>query len=103
MKALLLGVLVVLLRISQEVAPTWVTSPFVKADWKKIISTKTGNTSTPTGSLTFSAPAFTAIPNLGYGISNYDGTIYSLAQVTTPCIPKCSKSIGRDSRQAHSV
>lgn len=69
MRVLLLVVLSLLAKLAFTVAPTWITSPFVKADWKKIISTKTGNTSTPTGKLTFSAPAFATVPNLGYGVS----------------------------------
>jgi hypothetical protein len=61
------------------VAPTWITSPYVQADSKRIIngdlcSCTTGSTTTPvpTGTLLFTT-AFPSIPNLGYGISNYQG------------------------------
>jgi hypothetical protein len=61
------------------VAPTWVTSPFVQANSQKIINgdvdvcnCPTGNTSTPTATMLF-VTAFSAIPHLGYGISNYQG------------------------------
>ncbi len=60
-----------------SVAPTWVTSPYVQAKSHRVIngdlcSCTTGNTSTPTATMNF-ANAFTLIPNLGYGISNYQG------------------------------
>lgn len=57
--------------------PTWVTSPYVQADSKKLIDgdvtgNTVGNNTTPTASIPFTT-AFTAVPNLGYGISNYQG------------------------------
>jgi hypothetical protein len=60
---------------SVSVAPTWVTSPYVQANSQRIIngdicSCTTGNSSTPTATMTF-VTAFTVIPNIGYGISNY--------------------------------
>lgn len=36
---------------------------------------KTGNTSTPTTNMPFTT-AFLSIPNLGYGISNYQGIYF---------------------------
>jgi len=59
------------------VAPTWITSSYIQAGSKKIINgdttgTTTGNSSTPTGTLTFTT-SFSQIPNLGYGISGYQG------------------------------
>lgn len=64
-------------RTVAQVAPTWITSSYVQAASKKVIdgvacSCKTGNTSTPTATLTF-VTAFSAVPNLGYGITNYQG------------------------------
>jgi hypothetical protein len=65
-----------------QVAPTWITSSYVQAASYKIINgdacgCKTNNASTPTASITF-ATSFPAIPNLGFGISNYQGTFASL-------------------------
>lgn len=59
------------------VAPTWLTSNYIQADSRKVIDDSithniTGNTSHPNATLTF-ANAFTVVPNLGYGISNYQG------------------------------
>ena len=59
------------------VPPTWITSSYVQADSARVINgdacnCTTGNNATPTGTLNFPT-AFTAIPNLGYGISNYQG------------------------------
>lgn len=61
-----------------QVAPTWVTSSYLQANSKKVINgdatgTTTGNSSTPTATVPFTA-AFPSVPNLGYGISNYQGT-----------------------------
>ena len=62
---------------SVSVDPTWVTSSYFQANSQKIIdpsncSCTTGNSSTPTATMNF-ATAFTLIPHLGYGISNYQG------------------------------
>jgi hypothetical protein len=62
---------------SVGVPPTWLTSSYVQADSKKVINgdlcrCTTGNTSTPTATMPFTT-AFTNIPNLGYGVSNYQG------------------------------
>jgi hypothetical protein len=62
---------------SITVAPSWVTSPYVQADSQKIIngdicSCVTDSSSTPIATMNF-VNAFTLIPNLGYGISNYQG------------------------------
>lgn len=53
-----------------SVAPTWVTSPLVKAGQGNVIITKTGNNTTPGMTMPFSS-AFAAPPHLGYGIINY--------------------------------
>jgi hypothetical protein len=59
-----------------QVAPTWVTSPYVQAASAKLINgVRTGNTSTPIVTMTF-ATAFTVVPNLGYGIIRYEGNDY---------------------------
>lgn len=60
-----------------QVAPTWITSNYLQADSKKVINgdvtgTTVGNASTPTATIPFTT-AFGAVPNLGYGISNYQG------------------------------
>lgn len=55
--------------------PTWITSPYLKAGSYDVIKTLTGNSSTPTATMPFSAPAFTTIPNLGYGCTAYQGTL----------------------------
>jgi hypothetical protein len=60
--------------ICVQVAPTWITSTYVKASSNSIISTLTGNSSTPSATLTFSS-AFSAAPNLAYGILNYEGNL----------------------------
>ncbi len=62
---------------SVPVVPNWVTSSYVQADSQKIIngdicSCTTDSSLTPTATMNF-ATAFTLIPNLGYGISNYQG------------------------------
>ena len=56
-----------------SVAPTWVTSSLVKASQFNVINTLTGSTATPAATMAFSS-AFSAPPNLGYGIINYEGT-----------------------------
>lgn len=73
----MLGLLLYALCISQtmcliQVAPTWITSHYIQADHYNVISTKTGNTSTPTATMTF-AKQFQKIPNLGYGSAAYIG------------------------------
>jgi hypothetical protein len=60
-----------------SVAPVWITSSYVQADSRRVIngdicSCTTGNTATPTATMTFTT-AFTVVPNIGYGISNYQG------------------------------
>ena len=62
---------------SITVAPTWVTSSYVQANSRRVIngdlcSCTTGSSSTPTATMTF-VTAFSAIPHLAYGISNYQG------------------------------
>lgn len=54
-----------------QVAPTWVTSPLVRADQFNVINNvMTGNKTTPTATMTFSS-SFTQVPNLAYGTINY--------------------------------
>lgn len=67
------------------VPPTWVTSPYVQADHRRVINgdacnSKTGNNTTPTGTLAFPT-AFASIPNLGYGISNYQGNFIYMQEM----------------------
>lgn len=61
-----------------SVDPTWLTSTFLKSEsWKLIdgdsLGRTVGPTETPTATMTFSGTPFTAVPNLGYGISKYEG------------------------------
>lgn len=53
--------------------PVWVTSPYIKAGSSKVISTLTGNSSTPDATIPFPGTAFTLIPNIGYGSTSYLG------------------------------
>jgi len=54
--------------------PTWLTSPFFKAGNRAVINNNlTGSSSNPQYTFTFSS-SFTNIPNLAYGIKNYQGT-----------------------------
>lgn len=55
-----------------QVPPTWVTSPLVKAAQFNVINTLTGSSATPTATMTFTS-AFSMVPNLAYGIINYEG------------------------------
>lgn len=64
--------------VYSQVAPTWTTSNYLQAGSKLIINgyacnCRTGNSSTPTASVTF-ATAFAQAPNLGYGTSSYEGS-----------------------------
>lgn len=70
-----LFLLYLIYEVAGQVAPTWITSPYIQAASKKIIdgdlcTCKTGNTSTPTATMTFTT-AFSAPPNLGFGVTNY--------------------------------
>jgi hypothetical protein len=63
-----------------QVPPTWQTSSYVQAGSFKVVdyvtcSCSVGNTSTPTASTSFTT-AFGAPPNLGYGVSGYEGNYY---------------------------
>lgn len=60
---------------SVGVPPTWLTSSYIQSNSKSIITTLTGNSMTPTATLTF-ATAFSSIPNIGYGIAGYEGDDY---------------------------
>ena len=56
-------------------SPTWLTSPYFRADSKLIISTLTGSGQYPFASFTFTySSALPNIPNLAYGIKKYSGT-----------------------------
>jgi hypothetical protein len=58
--------------------PTWLTSPYMQAGSFLLINTTTsptGNNTTPKGTITF-PKSFTSTPNLGYGISRYEGNMY---------------------------
>lgn len=54
--------------------PTWITSSYVRAGNRNVISTLTGNNVTPTFNFIFSAP-LSGVPYLGYGIKAYEGII----------------------------
>ena len=52
--------------------PVWVTSKFFRAGNEAVIKELTGSNVKPTYTFTFSS-SFIEIPNLGYGIKNYEG------------------------------
>jgi hypothetical protein len=59
--------------------PNWVTSPYMQAGSFLLINTTgsanpVGNNTTPKGTINFNR-SFTSVPNLGYGISRYEGTL----------------------------
>lgn len=59
------------------VAPTWVTSSYIRASSNLIINgtTKIGSSSaSPTATMIFSS-AFSAAPNLAYGVCHYESKI----------------------------
>lgn len=61
--------------------PTWITSSYVQADSAKLINgIKTGNSTTPTMTMTF-VTAFGRIPNLGYGIIRYEANDYMASEM----------------------
>ena len=65
---------------SGQFAPNWLTSNYLQTGFKKVIDgdlcgCKTGSTSTPTSTLTFTT-AFTVLPNLGYGMTSYQGNLF---------------------------
>jgi hypothetical protein len=56
------------------VPPTWITSNYILAASNKVINSQTNNSKTPVPSATMPlTTAFTAVPNLGYGLSGYQG------------------------------
>ena len=64
--------------ISVQVPPTWLSSEFVKVDSAKVIDGYSagqtiGAGRNPTATMAFYGTAFTQIPNLGYGVSQYVG------------------------------
>lgn len=64
---------------SLQVAPTWLASQYVKADSARIIDGYAaghtiGTGTAPTATMPFPGTAFTQIPNLGYGITQYVGS-----------------------------
>lgn len=61
-----------------QVAPIWVTSPYLKAGSNNIITVLTGSSATPRATIPFTGPAFTSIPNLGYGASTYRGIFFMM-------------------------
>lgn len=71
----LLGFILILPTISIiNVTPTWQASNYLQASSSKIVNyVKTGNSQTPTGTITFPGTAFSVQPNLGYGVSGYEG------------------------------
>ena len=86
MKNLFLLVALLYRTISQSVfvEPVWVTSDYFRAGNEAVINSLTGSSVTPMYTFTFSS-ALPGIPNLGYGIKNYEGTfcIYRQAMTTS--------------------
>ena len=58
-----------------SVAPTWVTSNYMRAGSQDVIATLTGSSNDPTFIFTFSSP-LPGVPNLAYGIKRYRGTFW---------------------------
>lgn len=63
---------------SASVPPTWITSSYIDANSNRVINNAQTNNSkspTPSATMTFGI-SFTTAPNLGYGLSNYQGTLF---------------------------
>ena len=71
---LILTLLYTTLHQSIFVEPVWVTSNYFRAGNEAVINSLTGSSVTPMYTFTFSS-ALPGIPNLGYGIKNYEGTL----------------------------
>lgn len=57
-----------------NVAPSWKTSNYIQAASHKVINyVMTGSGTTPKATIPFPNGSFSAIPNLGYGVSGYEG------------------------------
>lgn len=71
--------------------PTWITSNYIQADANRVINNvKTGNSSTPSAMIPFTF-AFAVVPNLGYGISNYQGILLFISKVMIGLVNRCLK------------
>lgn len=55
-----------------SVAPTWITSNYMRAGNQDVIATLTGSAIDPIHTFTFSS-ALPGVPNLAYGIKRYRG------------------------------
>lgn len=82
-----------------SVDPTWLTSSFLKSGSNKLIDGDArGGTVGPndrqTANVTFPGTAFTRVPNLGYGISKYEGDL-NVIQATTRSSTRNSKCGGQ--------
>jgi hypothetical protein len=58
-----------------SVAPLWLTSNYMRAGSRNVISSATGNAVDPIFTFTFSSP-LPGVPNLAYGIGKYQGMIF---------------------------
>ena len=70
---LLIAFLYTTVHQSVFIQPVWVTSNYFRAGNEAVINSLTGSSVTPMYTFTFSS-ALPGIPNLGYGIKNYEGT-----------------------------
>lgn len=62
-------------QVYTSVAPLWLTSNFMRAGNRNVISSATGNAVDPIFTFTFSSP-LPGVPNLAYGIGKYQGMIF---------------------------
>ena len=82
-----------------SVDPTWLTSSFLKSGSNKLIDgderrRTVGPGDRQTANVTFPGTAFTRVPNLGYGISKYEGDL-NVIQATTRSSTRNSKCGGQ--------
>lgn len=69
--------------------PTWMSNTMVQTDRKKVINgdlcnCRTGSNANPLPSATFTfIQAFAVIPNLGYGLSDYQGRLFLILGTDT--------------------
>lgn len=78
-KSVFLSAIILLILNSHSLLypPVWVTNSYVQAGNNNVINSLTGNSVTPTHTFPFNI-SFSGVPNLGYGIKAYKGTIYNI-------------------------
>ena len=61
--------------VFSEVPPTWLTSPYFRANNEGVIQTLTGAGVAPNYTFIFSSN-LTGLPNIAYGVKGYEGKLY---------------------------